>query len=266
MQHADDCAFIGFDTEGPDGEAPTQIGLAYLPGLPTIESVPRLLGAIRRLKNKLEGCQMRCLSVKNSRHDPQLHPGGHHCSYAINAIVDSSEVQMRLVDLMFEWKMKSKKKFMVLVGFGLNMDMYTLLSQWPVVLNFLDGWVDTQDLATENIDVRRQRPDRYLSSTPGLKRYINGLGIHNEGRGSGQTHNAAIDAMMALLLLLIIWKGCLEETTPYFYFDPPQSKRKGLSRGAEKRLKNRGDRLRGTTLESEHVDNYDYGCLFDSTQ
>ncbi|KAK7958647.1 hypothetical protein PG996_009921 [Apiospora saccharicola] len=152
MQHADDCFFIGFDTEGPDGEAPTQIRLAYLPSLPTINPVPPLLGAIRRLKNKLEGCQMRCLSVKNTRHDPQLHPDG-HCSYAINATVDSSEVEMRLVDLLFEWKMKNKKKFMVLVGFGLSMDMYTLLPQWPVVLSFLGGWVDTQDLAMENIEV-----------------------------------------------------------------------------------------------------------------
>ncbi|KAK8028463.1 hypothetical protein PG991_005519 [Apiospora marii] len=170
MQRADDCGFVGFDTEGqPDGEAPTQIGLAYLPGLPTTANFPPLLGSIRRLKNRLEGCQMRCISIKNGPHDPQLNPGG-RCNYAINTTVDASEVQMQLVDSLFEWKMKNKKKFMVLVGFQLSMDMYTLLSQWPVVLNFLDGWVDTRELAIEKIDLRRQfpstRPKFGLRSTP----------------------------------------------------------------------------------------------------
>lgn len=263
MKHADDCAFVGFDTEGPDGEAPTQIGLAYLPSLPSNACAPRLLGAIRKLKNKLEGCQMRCLSIRNTTRDPQLHPRS-HCNYTINATVDASEVEMRLVDLLSEWKMNSKKRFLVLVGFQLSRDMYTLLSQWPVLLNFLDGWVDTQDLAMEKIDIRRVWPDTKPNSMPGLKMYINGLGIHNEGRST--VHNAAIDAMMALLLLLIVWEACLEGTTPYFYFDPPpQVKRRGLTK-REKRLQKREGRLTGTTLESERVEDYDYGCLFESTQ
>ncbi|KAK8042329.1 hypothetical protein PG994_012812 [Apiospora phragmitis] len=153
MQHADDCAFAGFDTEGPHCEAPTQIGLAYLPELPTAGHIPPLLGSIKRLQDTLEGCRMICLSMKNGPHDPEHYPLAVRCNYATNATVDESEVQIQLVDLLFEWKMKSKKKFLVLVGFDLSMHIYTLLSQSPVVLNFLDGWVDARELAGEKIDI-----------------------------------------------------------------------------------------------------------------
>ncbi|KAK7960366.1 hypothetical protein PG988_011580 [Apiospora saccharicola] len=202
-----DCAFVGLDIEGRDN-SPAQLGLAYLAEMPTTE--PTLLtGPLRSLKEKI-GCQLRYIAIKGGEQGDGRRGRKKHlpCQFANkNTEADAFEVESVLVDWLSDWKARSGKKLLVLVGFSVAMELQALLSQWPRAIRHLDGWLDARDLAQERAATATTGRGGKGSFTS-LHLCLLGLGIQDVYLRS---HNAAADALMALVLLLAIWDSLLQK-------------------------------------------------------
>ncbi|KAK8051652.1 hypothetical protein PG993_003037 [Apiospora rasikravindrae] len=272
MQYAPNCAFVGCRVVGLDGELPSQIGLVYLPKLSTAGSTTTLNGGVRRVAGRLDGCQVTTLSIRKRQDGGEEKPSTRPCYFGQNFRVDASDVEPRLVDLLTQWKAESGNKFLVLMGFNLARDMYKLLSRWPAPLDCFDGWVDSRDLAVEKVKVRGL--DNYhLDKTPSLRTYMVGLCQYDDRRAK-KNAPVATDAMRALMLLLVVWNACRENTTPSFhttdYLAPKREKGKREKKREKVAKKEAKAAFKQASLQeeasgSEPVEVYSTGSLFGST-
>ncbi|KAK8080223.1 hypothetical protein PG997_008041 [Apiospora hydei] len=272
MQYAPDCAFVGCRVVGLDDQLPRQIGVVYLPELSTVGSTATLNAGVKRMADRLDGCQVTTLSTTKREDGGEKKPLTRPFYFGQKFRIDASEVEPRLEDLLSKWKAESGKKFLVLVGFNLTRDLCKLMSRWPAALNCFDGWVDSRELAVEKVDVRGL--DGYhMDKTPSLRTYMVGLYQYDDRRAKKQAP-AATDAMRAMMLLLVVWKACREGTTPSFhttYYLPPKRERGKKQKRMEKTAKKEAKAaFKQATLQeeasgSEAVEAFDTGCLFEST-
>ncbi|KAK6852964.1 hypothetical protein PG995_011515 [Apiospora arundinis] len=198
QEYVQECAFVGFDLEGGiNRSCPTQVGLVYLPEIPTMP-IPQgmLLGPLSSLNNKI-GSELWSLNIKSRDcHAPSHTP----CPFAtLEATMDEAIVERFLANQLLNWKAQSGKKYLILVGFGSEIDLTQLTDNWPAAAGVFDGWLDTKDLARGTGAPK----ELFGGKFPSLWKMSLDLGIKDIYMG--RKHNAGADALMAVALMIAAW-------------------------------------------------------------
>ncbi|KAK8127905.1 hypothetical protein PG984_009013 [Apiospora sp. TS-2023a] len=194
--YIEDCAFVGFDFES-DISDPTQLGLSYLPELPTMPIKPGMLHGRLEFLNDKVGSELWSLNIKPRENRAPRHTP---CSFATHeASTYFTFVGGLLVDLLSTWKAQSGKKYLVLVGFDTKHDLTALAGRWPAAAILFDGWLDTRDLARGT----RAPADVHGGKFPSMCKMALSLGIKE--LDMGLSHNAGADALMAIALMIAAW-------------------------------------------------------------
>ncbi|KAK8105659.1 uncharacterized protein PG998_003867 [Apiospora kogelbergensis] len=94
-------------------------------------------------------------------------------------------------------------KFVALVEFEPQTTIWYILSRSPLILKFLDGWVQGQALAREKIDIGVGLPNTLETRYPSLLTCVHSLGSYT-GWSWQYGENVAVDATFSLMILLII--------------------------------------------------------------
>ncbi|KAK7927456.1 hypothetical protein PG985_004454 [Apiospora marii] len=244
-EYASDCAFVGLDVEGNCAHTKgsvKQVGLVYLPEMPSTPIAADLLRGQRpsSLKHNLrsEVCFIDIQTEGEGQRDPK--DRRRRCIWATqNLCMPAADVEAHVCELLSAWRRQSGKKYLVLVGFDMGIDLHAMAALFPAAATtgLLDGWVNAQDLARdatkytgeEAIEERMQKEvDKH--NIPTLATIAINLGITHVPLWY---HNAGTDAILAVAVMIAAWDA--HEQGVLLEFQGPE-----VGKSSRRRRKRRG--------------------------
>ncbi|KAK8080250.1 hypothetical protein PG997_008068 [Apiospora hydei] len=219
-QYADDCAFVGLDVDGVANATATQIGLVYLPQLPSTTPIPEDLIRGQRPPDLMRnfGAEVWCLNL-----DPPEEAGRtetpktrrrRRCVWATQVLnLRAAAVEAQICELLSKWKAQSGKKYLVLVGFNMPVEFEAMATLFPAAATtgLLDGWTDAQDLARDTKRYIGEEAVRQHMQKEPVKPWFPALATMAANLGitgiPSPKHNAATDAIMAVAVMIAAWNA-----------------------------------------------------------
>ncbi|KAK8127904.1 hypothetical protein PG984_009012 [Apiospora sp. TS-2023a] len=253
-EYAPDCAFVSLDVEGnctaPNGSV-RQVGLVYLPEMPKTPIAADLLRGQRPSSLKDNFRSEACL-IDIQSEEGQKDPKSWQCIWATqNLCMPTADVEAQVCKLLSTWRRQSGKKYLVLVGFSMGIDLHAMATLFPAAATtgLFDGWINAQDLVR---DTKRYVGDKAIreqmqkegtkGSLPSLATMATSLGITHIPI---VYHNAGHDAILALAVMIAAWdaheQGVLLDVLGPEFGKP------------SKRLERRRERRRGNINECGKV-------------